>query len=108
MPPYTIVERIEDEEGVTAVILLDPTSYDSLTDIDLQNIVEDAVDRFRVYVAHIVDSQAAADVVLAEAIEPTSDGQALLAEHYLVRLEEGFRLVFEGPFSSEGTVILGS
>lgn len=107
IPRYQILTRQTGEDGDTLVILLDPTSYDSLTDIDLRNIVAEVVDEFPpVLEAHLVDSLDAAAVVLAD--ERTPEQEALLEEHYLVRLEEGFRMVFAGPFESVGVSILGS
>ena len=106
-PQWSIVERIEGEDGATVTVLLDPESYERLTDIDLQNIIEDVIEMFPpIYEVHLVDSEEAAAVVLSDVID-TND-QAILGDHYFVRLEEGFRLVFVGPFSDFGITILGS
>lgn len=106
-PEWTIAQREEGDNGATVVILLDADSYERLTDIDVQNVVEDALAMFPpIFEVHVVDSQEAADVVLSEVID--TDDQAILADHYLARLEEGFRLVFVGPFSDFGVTILGS
>lgn len=105
-PEYSIYDRIEGEAGDTLVVLIDP-EYDSLSDIDLQNLLAEVVDMFPpVFEAYVVDDREAADLVLAESVD--SAGQTVLDQHYLVRLEEGFRLVFTGPFSGAGTLILGS
>ena len=88
------------------VVLLDADTG-SLTDIDLQNIVVDVVERFPpVLTAHIVENADAAEAVLATV--PTEAEQELLDRYYLVRLEEGFRLVFVGPFADTPMTILGS
>ncbi len=107
-PSYSIVKRIENpDEGDTVVVLLDSTSYTILSDIDLYDVLADVVDRFPpIFEAHVVDSQAAADAVLAEA--PTEEELQTLSEHYLVRLEDGFRIVYQGPFDELGTSVLGS
>ena len=106
-PEWTIAQRIDGDDGATVVVLLDPESYERLTDIDVQNIVEDAIDMFPpIYEVHVVDSQDAADIVLSDVID--TDDQPTLDDHYFARLEEGFRLVFLGPFSDIGITILGS
>jgi hypothetical protein len=108
-PEYRIVSRVEGLDGDTVVVLLDPTSYAALTDIDLQTIVEDIVERFPpILTMHVLDDQAAADVVVREGEEPTEEGQEILAAHYLVRLEDGIRLVYQGPFAAVGSIIIGS
>lgn len=106
-PDYTIFSREAGENGDTVVVLLDTESYDSLTDIDLANVLADVVDRFPpVLTAYVVDDEAAADAVLLE--EPTEAELELLDRHYLVRLEDGFRMVFAGPFADTPIAILGS
>jgi len=105
-PEYTIVSRDVGTDGDTLVVLLDADTG-SLTDIDLQNIVVDVVERFPpVLTAHIVENADAAEAVLATV--PTEAEQELLDRYYLVRLEEGFRLVFVGPFADTPMTILGS
>lgn len=107
-PEYRITERIVvPEEGDTVVLLLDPASYTSLSDLNLYEVIADAVDRFPpILEAHVVDSPEAADAVLLE--EPDEDQAAILASHYLARLEDGFRIVYLGPFEESGTAVLGS
>ncbi len=107
-PEYRITERIISlETGDTVVLLLDPASYTSLSDLDLYDVIADAVDRFPpIFEAHVVDSQAAASAVLVD--EPDEDQQTTLETHYLVRLEDGFRIVYLGPFDGIDDAILGS
>lgn len=106
-PEWIIAQRVPGDNGATVVILLDPDSYERLTDIDIQNVVEDAREMFPpIFEVHVVDSEEAAATVLSEVID-TND-QAILEDHYLARLEEGFRLVFVGPFSQFGQIILTS
>ena len=106
-PEYTIVSREEGDSGDTLVVLLDPDSYLSLTDIDLANVLADVVDRFPpVLTAFVIDDESAAEAVLAA--EPTAEQIAVLDAHYFVRLEEGFRMVFTGKFSDVPIAILGS
>ena len=107
-PEYRIAERIvAPETGDTVVLLLDPASYTSLSDLDLYDVIADAVDRFPpILVAHVVDSPEAVPAVLLE--QPDEDQELLLADHYLARLEDGFRIVYLGPFEDSGTAVLGS
>jgi hypothetical protein len=107
-PEYRIAERIVSAEtGDTVILLLDPTSYTSLSDLDLYDVIADAVDRFPpIFEAHVVDSQDAVSAVLAE--DPDDDQVETLAEHYFVRLEDGFRIVYVGPFEGTDDAILGS
>jgi hypothetical protein len=107
LPEYAVVARVEGTAGDTLVVLLDPSSYAALTDIDLENVIADVFERFPpVFELHVVDSQAAAELVLQVDVEP--ELVSILDEHYLVRLEEGFRIIYLGPFSSIAESILGS
>ena len=107
-PEYRIAERIiAPETGDTVVLLLDPASYTSLSDLDLYDVIADAVDRFPpILVAHVVDSPDAVEAVLLE--QPDADQELILTTHYLARLEDGFRIVYLGPFEESGTAVLGS
>ncbi len=107
-PEYQIVERIVvPETGDTVVLLLDPASYTSLSDLDIYEVIADAADRFPpIFLAHVVDSPVAAEAVLLE--EPDEGQQRILEVHYLARLEDGFRIVYLGPFEDSGTAVLGS
>jgi hypothetical protein len=57
---------------------------------------------------HIVDSDDGVALVLVPEADLTAADAAVLEVHYLARLEEGFRLVFEGPFAEVDAVIIGS
>lgn len=108
---YTVEERIVSEsgDGDEVVILLDPEYQGTLTDIDLQNVLADAVERFPpIQTAHVVNTEDAAALVLVPQEELAPEDVQELEIHYLVRLEEGFRMVFTGPFSEHGEQILGS
>ncbi len=105
-PSYTIVSRSEGEEGDTVVVLIDP-DFESLSDIDLQNVLADVVERFPpVFEAYVVSSQEAADLVLSDEVDTA--GEAVLDQHFWARLEDGFRIVFAGPFEELSPLILGS
>jgi hypothetical protein len=107
VPVYEIVSRQPGESGDTVVIVLDPTSYSSLSDVDLENIIAEVYDDAApVFVAHVVDLLEAAELVLLDSL--TDEQREVLDEHYLARLVDGFRIVFEGPFSDFEDSILGS
>jgi hypothetical protein len=109
VPSFSIVSREEGDEGDTVVVLIDPESYDTLTDIDLLNVVSEVVDEFPpVYEAHVVNSPDVAELVIAAPADVDAEGRRLMDLHYLVRLEEGFRIVYVGPFEDTATAILGS
>lgn len=106
-PQYSIVSREASEEGDVVVVLLDPTTYESLSDIDILNVMSDLVEQFApVYEAHIVETQAAADALFVE--DPSEAEQTSLDNDYIARLEEGFRIVYVGPLEDSGVAILGS
>lgn len=107
-PRYQIVQRTLGEGvGDEVVVLLDPTSYEALTDIDIQDLISEVVDLFPpIAIAHIVDDPAAANVVGnpdASAAEVAS-----IQDHYFARLDHGFQITFLGPFASSGSNVLGS
>jgi hypothetical protein len=107
-PAYKIVDRILGEgTGDTVIVLLDPETYDSLTDLDLYDLIAEVVELFPpIAVVHIVDDAAAANTVAnAEASE--AERQAVKA-NYLARLDNGFQITYLGPFASSGTAVLGS
>jgi len=107
IPQYRIVSREAGDSGDTVVVLLDTSTYESLSDVDIYNVMSDLVEEYApVYEAHIVDTPAAADDLFAE--NPTPEQQAELDQHYLARLEQGFRIVYLAQFADLGVAILGS
>lgn len=107
-PGYRIVERQPtDLPGDEVVVLLDPESYDSLTDLDLYDLIAEVVELFPpVSVVHVVDSPAAANLVANP--DASQDDLGLVLANYLARLDDGFRVTYLGPFASSGTAVLGS
>ena len=106
-PEYSIISREASDNGDIVVVLLDRETYESLSDIDVHNVMSDLVEQFApVYEAHIVETQAAADALFVE--EPTEDQQTALDNGYIARLEEGFRIVYLGPLEDSQVAILGS
>ena len=107
-PEYQIISRAPTEAGGDeVVVLLDSTSYDSLSDLDLFDIVAEVVELFPpVAILHIVDDSAAALVVTDP--DASEADRAVLDVHYLARLDDGFTITYLGPFASSGTAVLGS
>ena len=107
-PEYAIVDRSEtDAPGDTVVVLLDPESYTSLTDIDLYDIIAEVVDLFPpISEVHIVDDAGAVNTVANAEAAP--EDIVLIEENYLARLDNGVKITYLGPFAASGTAILGS
>ncbi len=106
IPEYSIEAREVSASGDTVVVLLVPGTY---SDLDLENVVADVVQRFApIATVHVVDDREAVELVLGAEDVVEVGGTSALDEHYFARLEEGFRLVFEGPFGELPEVILGS
>jgi hypothetical protein len=107
-PEYKIVDRISgDGEGDTVIVLLDPASYESLTDLDLYDLIAEVVELFPpVAVMHIIDDAQAANIV-GDSEASEADREAV-AVNYLARLDSGFKITYLGPFASSGTAVLGS
>lgn len=108
LPGYEIAHREEGERGATVVVLLDPTSYTSLSDLDLHDVIRDVYDQFPIVgTAHVVDDEGAVDLVLSGATL-TDEELGFLEQHYFARLEDGLRIIYEGPFDEFPIAILGS
>ena len=106
-PQYSIISREAADNGDIVVVLLDTETYESLSDLDILNVMSDLVEQFApVIEAHIVETQAAADALFIE--EPTEEQQTALDNGYVARLEEGFRIVYLGPLEGNDDLILGS
>ncbi len=106
-PQYSIISREASDNGDIVVVLLDRETYESLSDLDVHNVMSDLVEQFApVYEAHIVETQAAADALFVE--DPDENQQTALDLGYVARLEEGFRIVYMGPLEESGVAILGS
>ena len=109
LPLYEIAFRGQGETGDTVVVLLDPESYTTLSDLDLQDVIRDVYDQFPpVAFAHVVDIEDAVDLVVADRNSLTEEELTLLDQHYFARLEEGIRIVYVGPFDQYPIAILGS
>ncbi len=106
IPDYQIEARLTGDAGDTVVVSLLPAPY---SDLDIENVVSDVLQRFApIVTVHVVDDAAIVDLVLADEATLTAEQVASRDAHYYARLEEGFRLVFEGPFAAFPQVVLGS
>ncbi len=107
-PEYTIVQRIPGtNSGDTVVVLLDPGTYNSLTDIDLYDLIAEIVELFPpIASVHIVDSAVAVSVITNP--DASQADRNSISSNYLARLENGFQITYLGPFASSGTAVLGS
>lgn len=108
-PQYQIVSRVgvDGAAGDEVVVLLDPSSYESLTDIDLEDILAEVIELFPpVWTAHLIDDPAAANVVGNP--NATESELEAIADHYFARLDNGFEITFLGPFADSGGGVIGS
>lgn len=106
-PEYQIVDRIEGDSGDTVIVLLDPETYGTLTDLDLYDLIAEVVELFPpIAVVHVVDEAAAANIVANP--EASEDERTAVAANYLARLDDGVKIIYLGPFASSGTAVLGS
>ena len=107
-PEYQIVQRsVGEGTGDTVVVLLDSSSYETLTDIDLEDVIADVVRRFPpIATVHVIDDPAAANIVGNP--DATEEQIASIEDHYFARLDDGFTITFLGPFAPAGATVLGS
>ncbi len=99
MPGYEI---IAGESSGAYVVLVEPGNY---SDIDLQNVIVDVVERHAPELVHLIDSRDALDLVLKAEVTP--EEQAVLDAHYYAKLT-GTRLEFQGPYSNFESIQIGS
>ncbi len=106
-PTYEVVGRTAGESGDILIVLVDPDSATQVSDIDLHGIIAEVYDLFPpVIEAHVVDDPEAAELALREG--PEAVALSTLADHYVARLEDGFRIVYLGSYEEYGTTTLGS
>ena len=103
VPSYEVVERVEADQGEEIVVVVEPGTY---TNVELQNLVFDIVDRFSPLAAVVVDDPAAANLVFAE--ERSAEDDAFLEEHTFLELIDGVDVTFKGPYSDLADLVVGS
>jgi len=89
------------------IVLLDPETYGTLTDLDLYDLIAEVVELFPpIAVVHVVDDAAAGNIVANP--DASEAERNTVAANYLARLDDGVKIIYLGPFASSGTAVLGS
>ncbi len=102
-PTYEVVDRVEGDAGDELVVVVDPGTY---TEVELQNLVFDIVDRFQPLTVVVVDDPAAA--VLASADDLSEEDVALLASRTFLTISDGVEVTFSGPYAGIADLTIGS
>jgi len=103
MPSYEVAQRVEATDGEELVVVVEPGTY---TNVELQNLVFDIVDRFAPLRAVVVDDADAVPLVLAD--ERTPDQDTFLEQHTFLELVDGVEVTFLGPYSDLAGIVVGS
>ena len=103
MPTYQVADRIEEAAGDRLVVVVEPGAY---TEVELQNLVFDIVDRFQPVAAVVVDDPAA--VALVSADELSDADQEFLARHTFLTISDGIEVKFSGPYADVADLTIGS
>lgn len=102
-PTYQVASTTEADDGDELVVLVEPGSY---TEVELQNLVFDIVDRFKPVRAIVVDDAAAIPLLAAE--ELSAEDADFLASHTFFTLSDGVDVTFSGPYSQIADLTVGS
>ena len=114
---YSIEARRTGQGGDTVLVLLPAGTY---SDLDLEVIMLDVIERFApITTAYVVDTldtdgdgERNAPTVVLEVLERsggfTAPEASFRADHYFLTLQDGFRVLWRGPFADLAPVILGS
>ena len=103
MPTYEVVGESSSNGAPTLVVVVEP---DSFSNVELQNLVFDIVDRFAPTTAIVVDVKEAADLLFQDELTPEED--AFLSEHILIQITNGVEVTFLGPYSDVPGLMIGS
>ena len=103
LPNYEVVHRLIEDGRETLVIVVEPGSY---SNVELENLVYDIVERFSPSAAIVVDDLAVADLALEE--ERTDEQQASLDAHTFLTVENGVEVTFYGPYADFPRMTIGS
>ena len=103
IPTYEIVSAVAGDRGDALVVVIDTGAY---SNVELENLVFDIVDRFAPAVVLVVDSQEAADLALLELL--TDEEETILARHTLISIENGVEVTFLGPYADFPRLTIGS
>lgn len=102
-PSYEVVDRVEGDAGDALVVVVEPGTY---TEVELQNLVFDIVDRFKPLTVVVVDDPAAA--ALASADDLSDEDIALLASRTFLTISDGVEVTFSGPYAGIADLTIGS
>lgn len=102
MPSYEVLEAADGDDD-SLIVVIEPGSY---TNVELENLVFDIVDRFAPATAVVVDMQEAADLLLLDELDAAQ--QSFLAEHTVLQIEDGVEVTFLGPYSDLPALTVGS
>lgn len=103
LPSYEVVHRLIEDDRETLVIVVEPGTY---SDVELENLVYDVVERFSPSVAIVVDDRSVADLAILD--ERTEDEQSQLDSHTFLRIENGVEVTFYGPYADFPGLTVGS
>ena len=103
IPSYEVVSALAAEGGEALVIVIEPGAY---SNVELENLVFDIVDRFAPSTVLIVDVREAADLTLLAAL--TDEEEMFLAQHTLITIENGVEVTFLGPYADIPGLTIGS
>ena len=103
LPSYDVVHRLIEDNRETLVVVVEPGTY---SNVELENLVYDIVERFTPSAAIVVDDRDAADLAVLE--ERTEEQQADLDAHTFLRIERGVEVTFYGPYADFPGLTVGS
>lgn len=103
MPTYEVAETIETDDGDSLVVVVEPGVY---SNVELENLVYDIVERFEPVEAVVVDDPAAVPLLLADVVTPEEND--FLESHTFLRLADGVEVTFLGPYSDVTGLVIGS
>lgn len=103
LPAYEVVHRMIEDDRETLVVVVEPGTY---SNVQLENLVYDIVDRFAPSAAIVVDDREVAD--LAVLGERTEEQQARLDSHTFLHIEGGVEVTFYGPYADFPGLTVGS
>ena len=104
---YSVIIQTDGAEGDRLWVLIEPGTY---TSVDIENFVFDLLDGAEspIWQIHVFDDEAALNAARIDANERTTEEQELVDAHYLVSVDEGISLTFQGPFAAFGGSTFGS
>ena len=103
LPSYEVVHRMIEDDRETVVVVVEPGTY---SNVQLENLVYDIVERFTPSAAIVVDDRDVADLAVLE--ERTDEQQARLDGHTFLRIEGGVEVTFYGPYADFPGLTVGS